>query len=153
MRPRDMISNQRLVTWRLVEGKPGLNFYGVSATEILDHLNREDSYDDQYYEDEGGFGFEGYYGGSLQDEENFEESGRGYGYGNECGFEYNDETCPNDESTAQAEEKEEIEAEESGIGVECGEDDDDDDDDSFCEVGFVWEQVDGDEDWCLVREM
>lgn len=32
-------------------------------------------------------------------------------------------------------------------------DDDDDDHMSFCEVGFVWQAVDGDESWCLVEEM
>ncbi|KAK6128293.1 hypothetical protein DH2020_037962 [Rehmannia glutinosa] len=28
-----------------------------------------------------------------------------------------------------------------------------DDEMSFCEVGFVWQAVDGDESWCLVEEM
>ncbi|XP_022884000.1 uncharacterized protein LOC111400819 [Olea europaea var. sylvestris] len=30
---------------------------------------------------------------------------------------------------------------------------DNDDQMSFCEVGFVWEPLDGDESWCLVEEM
>lgn len=145
MRPRDMISNHRLVTWRLVEGKPGLNFNGVSATEILDHLNSEDLYDDNIYDSL----LEGRYGayGRVDEEES-----DGYGYR----YEY-DEACL-DEGTMAEETEMEIEAEGTAISVECdesGEDDDDDDAGSFCEVGFVWEQVevDGEDGWCLVQEM
>jgi hypothetical protein len=43
-------------------------------------------------------------------------------------------------------------------GIEIKEDDDekidgDDDKMSFCDVGFVLDQVEGDEGWCLVEEM
>lgn len=31
--------------------------------------------------------------------------------------------------------------------------DDDDDGMSFCEVGFVWQEIEGDESWCFVEEM
>ncbi|KAL7135884.1 hypothetical protein ABFS83_11G128200 [Erythranthe nasuta] len=42
-----------------------------------------------------------------------------------------------------------------GVVLDVDEDDDDEDDDvmSFCEVGFNWGPVDGDESWCLVEEM
>ncbi|RVW68974.1 hypothetical protein CK203_058550 [Vitis vinifera] len=134
MKPRDMVSNHRLITWRLVEGKPGLNFNGISATEVLDHLSREDFYDDQYYNDEDEDEVEACYDGHY-DEEKIEDSGH---------------ACPDDGPMA---EEKEIEAGGIQISGESDECDVDDDDNSFYEVGFVWEQVDGDEGWCLVREM
>ncbi|KAF8390574.1 hypothetical protein HHK36_025101 [Tetracentron sinense] len=43
--------------------------------------------------------------------------------------------------------------EEIGSGGSVEADDHDDDGMSFCDVGFVWDQVEGDEGWCLVGEM
>ncbi|XP_052189786.1 uncharacterized protein LOC127799625 [Diospyros lotus] len=38
LRSSDVGSNHRLVTWRVVDSKPGLKLSGFSATGILDHL-------------------------------------------------------------------------------------------------------------------
>ncbi|XP_021599171.1 uncharacterized protein LOC110605137 [Manihot esculenta] len=40
----DVASNYRLMTWRLVDVGPGLNFSGLSATGMLDHLTNGDDY-------------------------------------------------------------------------------------------------------------
>ncbi|KAL4368351.1 hypothetical protein GQ457_05G019130 [Hibiscus cannabinus] len=48
-RSNDMGTNYRMVTWRVVDGRPGLNFPGFSAARMLDHLSSDygDCYDDQ----------------------------------------------------------------------------------------------------------
>ncbi|CAN6575062.1 unnamed protein product [Malus baccata var. baccata] len=49
LKSSDVVSNHRLVTWRVVDGQPGLNSQlGLSATGLLDRLSRdyEKDYDD-----------------------------------------------------------------------------------------------------------
>ncbi|PHU27800.1 hypothetical protein BC332_06132 [Capsicum chinense] len=101
-----------LVTWRVVDAKPGLNFSGFSATGILDHL---DNYDEHgiYYD--------------VFDEGNGDE----------------DLVVDPDCSPMNS-----VEIEEIGDGDG---DDDDEEKMSFCEVGFVWENVEDDGDWCVVE--
>ncbi|XP_022750517.1 uncharacterized protein LOC111299547 [Durio zibethinus] len=63
LRSSDMATNYRLVTWRVVDGRPGLKFSGFSATRILDHLsndhedycegNDDHDYDDDNDDDDG----------------------------------------------------------------------------------------------------
>ncbi|XWS32689.1 hypothetical protein CRYUN_Cryun22dG0011400 [Craigia yunnanensis] len=57
LKSSDLATKYRLVTWRVVDGRPGLKFSGFSATRILDHLSNdyEDSYegnDDHDYDDD-----------------------------------------------------------------------------------------------------
>lgn len=47
LKSSDVVANHRLVTWRVVDGRPGLNFSGSSASEILDHLS-SDYYDNSH---------------------------------------------------------------------------------------------------------
>ncbi|XP_004304694.1 PREDICTED: uncharacterized protein LOC101293327 [Fragaria vesca subsp. vesca] len=39
LKSSDVVTNHRLVTWRVVDGRSGLNFSGLSATGILDNLS------------------------------------------------------------------------------------------------------------------
>ncbi|XVF60129.1 hypothetical protein PTKIN_Ptkin08bG0019000 [Pterospermum kingtungense] len=57
LRSSDRIINYRLITWRVVDGRPGSNFSGFSATRILDNLsndyeeheyNHDHDYDDDH---------------------------------------------------------------------------------------------------------
>ncbi|XWS30441.1 hypothetical protein CRYUN_Cryun24cG0118100 [Craigia yunnanensis] len=59
-RSSDMVTNYRLITWRVVNGRYGLKFSGFSATRILDHLSNdyeeyEGNDDDQCDLDNDGF--------------------------------------------------------------------------------------------------
>ncbi|EEF35425.1 uncharacterized protein LOC8260322 [Ricinus communis] len=96
LKSHDVLSNYRLMSWRVVDGKPGLNFSGFSASRILDHMD-----DDERY----------------VDDDDYEET--------------------------------------IAANVDDGDDDDidDGDDTSYCDVGFLLDQVEGDEDWCLVAEL
>ncbi|KAJ4822220.1 hypothetical protein Tsubulata_045755 [Turnera subulata] len=130
LRSHDVLSNCRLITWRLVEGRPGLNFSGFSATGILDHLatNYDHHTDDEVDDD------------NVDCEDDFEE---GYGSSSSHG-----------RGITAGTEIEEI------VAAAADDDDhkdhdleDDDDDMGFCDVGFVLDQVeDEDEGWCLVAE-
>ncbi|KAL3526347.1 hypothetical protein ACH5RR_011003 [Cinchona calisaya] len=121
----DVVTNYRLVTWRVVDAKPGLNFTGFSATGILNHFdhdliddNNDDAYD--YYEEETEE--EGAYGlAPLRPRPNW---------------------IVDSEVASRT------------VAIEDVEDGDDDEKMSFCEVGFAWEQVEGDDEgWCLVEEI
>lgn len=48
---RGLVSNYKMITWRVVDGRPGLNFSGLSATEMLDHL-ASDYVDDNVDDDD-----------------------------------------------------------------------------------------------------
>ncbi|WMV17622.1 hypothetical protein MTR67_011007 [Solanum verrucosum] len=100
-----------LVTWRVVDAMPGLNFSGFSATGILDHLDSDCS----YYMD--------------HDDHDIYYDAADEGYG--------DQELVVDSDWSPA------------IGVEIEETDEEKM--SFCEVGFVWENVEEDEDWCVVE--
>lgn len=39
---RDLVSNYKLITWRVVDARPGLNLSGFSASGVLDILGRDD---------------------------------------------------------------------------------------------------------------
>lgn len=127
----DVVSNYRLITWRVVDSGPGFKISGFSATGVLNYLDYADDYDYDYdydHELENGefdhdrdVGFDGFYDHEIEEID---------GYDDDCN---------------------------RGVAnVDYSEDDYDDDDDdrmSFCEVGFVWQAVDGDESWCLVEEI
>ncbi|CAB4305734.1 unnamed protein product [Prunus armeniaca] len=51
LKSSDVLSNHRLVTWRVVDSRPSSNFSGFSATGILDHLSTRD-YDNNDDDDE-----------------------------------------------------------------------------------------------------
>ncbi|KAI3463072.1 hypothetical protein Pfo_019735 [Paulownia fortunei] len=114
----DVVSNYRLITWRVVDAAPGLKFSGFSATGMLDYLASDDYMDDCDYEAEDN-DVDEFYDHKISSHAVEIEEVDGYDVGNN--------------------------------GVD--EDDDNDDQMSFCEVGFVWQPVDGDESWCLVEEM
>ncbi|XP_057984205.1 uncharacterized protein LOC131168632 [Malania oleifera] len=123
LRSSDVVSNSRLVSWRVVDCRPGSNFAGVSATGMLNLLGT-DYLDDYDYDDD-------------------------------------DADCVEDPAVGVCEGLEEERENESGAGADGGiiddekdhGDHDEDDGMSFCEVGLVWEQVEGDEDWCVVEEL
>ncbi|XP_060193917.1 uncharacterized protein LOC132623202 [Lycium barbarum] len=93
-----------LVTWRVVDARPGLNFSGFSTTGLLDHLDNSDY---SYYMD----------------------------HDDDHGIYYD-----------APDEIEEIDdCEDNGV------DDDEEEKMSFIEVGFVWENVEEDGDWCVVE--
>ncbi|KAL4653239.1 hypothetical protein ACB092_01G288000 [Castanea dentata] len=121
LKSHDVVSNSRLISWRVMDRKPGLNFSGFSATGILDHLyndhiNDNDDDDEEVYSD------------SNENDRVY------YGYG----------SSNNGDNKAEIEIKEDDD--EKGDG-------NDDDKMSFCDVGFVLDQAEGDEGWCLVEEM
>ncbi|XP_021299217.1 uncharacterized protein LOC110427902 [Herrania umbratica] len=137
LRTSTMVVNPRLITWRVVDRRPGLNFSGFSATGILEHLfggNEDDeiddhlNYDDDDYDDGGPYGLD-------DDDDDFlanfwslheKEDGRGVEI-----EEYVDDTHKIDNNYEY----------------------DDDDAMSFCEVGFMLDQSEEDEGWCLLREL
>ncbi|XP_050380042.1 uncharacterized protein LOC126797457 [Argentina anserina] len=41
LKSSDVVTNHRLVTWRVVDGQIGLNFSGLSATGLLDKLSSD----------------------------------------------------------------------------------------------------------------
>ncbi|KAK1569345.1 hypothetical protein Q3G72_035687 [Acer saccharum] len=144
---RDMVYNHKLVTWRVVDARPGLNFSGFSASGILDHLGSDDyynymddndidevddyydnhddgvSYDQHHYDvDDGDVGLMG------QEERVVENMGGG------CSSEVADNRDHVDEYNDVEDEKDE--------GAM-----------SFCDVGTVFDQaIEGEEGWCLVGD-
>lgn len=121
----DVVSNYRLITWRVVDSAPGFKISSFSATGVLDYLDYVDDYD---YEGEN-TDHDYDHDGSYDQDYDYDREISSYGGGVEI---------------------EEIDGcDDSNAGV----DDDDDDRMSFCEVGFVWQAVDGDESWCWVEEI
>ncbi|KAB2084839.1 hypothetical protein ES319_A05G360700v1 [Gossypium barbadense] len=52
-RSNDMATNYRLVTWKVVDKRPGLNFSGFSAARMLDHLSSDyEGYDNDDDDDQ-----------------------------------------------------------------------------------------------------
>ncbi|KAG7985781.1 hypothetical protein I3843_03G045500 [Carya illinoinensis] len=49
LKSNDFKINSRLVSWRVVDGQPGLNFPRISATDLLDHLSSDYINDDEVY--------------------------------------------------------------------------------------------------------
>ncbi|KAK9272908.1 hypothetical protein L1049_003287 [Liquidambar formosana] len=131
LRSCDVVANYKLITWRVVDGRPGLNFDGVSATGILDYMGCHDYLDNDDVD---------------EDDEEEVDNCVGDLYKGSYGFA---DDGPIVESNCY-DEKKEIEL--PGVD-EIKDDEEDDGDMGFCEVGFVCEQVDGDEGWCLVGEM
>lgn len=128
----DVVSNYRLITWRVVDSGPGFKVSGFSATGVLDYLHSADSYDYDHDHD---------YEGEDSDHDHDEFNGS-YDH----------------EMASHGVEIEEIDGCDDAIDaaidvVDSIDDDDDDDKMGFCEVGFVWEAVEGDESWCLVEEI
>ncbi|KAK9272323.1 hypothetical protein L1049_002694 [Liquidambar formosana] len=139
LRSTDVVTNYKLISWRVLDGRPGLNFGGVSASGILDYMVNHDYLDDEYEEEE-------------EEEEHCEGDvyEGSYGLGRDVGLIESSSRCLDEEMEIEPTVVDEIKDDEDNR-----DDDDDDDDDnmSFCEVGFVCDQVDGDEGWCLVGEM
>ncbi|XP_062105556.1 uncharacterized protein LOC133817155 [Humulus lupulus] len=130
LKSNDVVSNHRLLTWRVVDGRTGLNVSGFSATQMLDQLSNfyaEDIYDD----DEEGEGEEeksGHY-----DDHDYDYD---YGYGSNV----NDSRIdfePNNETRVEIKNEDDVDEKEERM--------------SFCDVGFVLDQED--DGWCLVGEM
>ncbi|KAJ9152797.1 hypothetical protein P3X46_026318 [Hevea brasiliensis] len=119
----DVASNYRLINWRMADGRPGLNFSGVSATGILNHLANEDDYLDD--------GIDGDYDSYWENETS---SSREMDEGVQI-EEIADANVNDDKDNREHD------------------DDDDDDGLSFCDVGFLVDQIEGDDGWCLVEEM
>lgn len=133
LKSHDVVSNYRLMTWRLVDGRPGLNFNGFSATGILDHLANDYVGDevDEVYDGEDDHVDEVYHG--EDDHEGYGDSGAVHGGEIDAIHEIQEISDAHDNDD-----------DENGDG---------DDGMSFCDVGFVLDQVEGDEGWCLVGEM
>ncbi|XP_015870976.1 uncharacterized protein LOC107408124 [Ziziphus jujuba] len=123
LRSCDVVSNPRLLTWRVVEGRHGLNISGYFALGILDQLEDDDDGDRDVDE----------YDGSCGDGD-FDRVVVGF-EPNKAEIVINDGDDDDDENGNH------------------GGDDVDDDAISYCNVGFVMDQAEGDEDWCLVGEV
>lgn len=128
LRSCDVVSNHRLVAWRVVDTGPGLNFSGFSASGILDHLSN--GYLDDDYHD-------------FHDSDDQVDDCVDNGYNHPWGF-YDDDLNLEEEGKV---------VESAGADIVEDEEDDSDEIMSFCEVGLLWEEVDGDETWCLVGDM
>lgn len=103
IRHSDLTLNRRLISCKVVDhkGHHGLNYVGVSASEVLRHLC---NYDD------------------------------------DDGSEYDEDVDEEDQFVV-------------GDGVLPNEDEEEEEDMGFCDVGFVIEQLDGEDGWCLVGEL
>lgn len=130
----DVVTNYRLVTWRVVDARPGFNFTGFSATGILDHLANDCCYsDDDDVGDEIDDGDDDVY---------------------DCYYyrPADPHHHPADWAASTSVAIEELQDE-----VDDGDDEEDDEKMSFCDVGFAWEQVEEGDDgiggWCLVEEI
>lgn len=122
----DMVTNYRLITWRVVDGRPGLNLSGFSATRILDHLAND--YED--YE-----GNDDYIDGSDHD----------YDYDNDNDDDVNNRCDLANDGFEEIEKEGEIEEnivddDEKNEGVYVDD-----------EVKFVLDQDLEEEGWCLVE--
>ncbi|XVF60132.1 hypothetical protein PTKIN_Ptkin08bG0019300 [Pterospermum kingtungense] len=135
----NMVAGPRLITWRVLDRQPGLNFSGFSATEILEHLynvNEEDDIDDHVNDD---------------DDDECDNGGT-------CAIILHDDD--NDDFMANFWS---IHEKERGEYVDNDDDDDelesvygygDDDAMSYCDVElFMLDQTEEDEGWCLLTEM
>ncbi|XVF60134.1 hypothetical protein PTKIN_Ptkin08bG0019500 [Pterospermum kingtungense] len=134
----NMVAGPRLITWRVLDRQPSLNFFGFSATEILEHLynvNEEDDIDDHVND---------------EDDDEYDDAGT-------CAILHDDD----DDFMANFWSIHEKEREEY---VDNGDDDDkldsvygygdDDDAMSYCDVElFMLDQTEEDEGWCLLTEM
>ncbi|KAI8028744.1 hypothetical protein LOK49_LG01G04128 [Camellia lanceoleosa] len=121
LRSGDVVSNHRLVSWRVVDAaKPGLNFPGFSASRVLDHLDN----DDYWNEDD-----------DCEDEV-YEES---------CELAHRDFVAEFEIEISSGA----VEIEDDQDGENEG-DEESGDTTSFCDVGLVWDRADEDEGWCLV---
>ncbi|XP_041006436.1 uncharacterized protein LOC121251158 [Juglans microcarpa x Juglans regia] len=47
LKSNDVMINSRFVSWRVVDGQPGLNFSSISATDLMDHLSSDYMNDDE----------------------------------------------------------------------------------------------------------
>ncbi|OAY29570.1 uncharacterized protein LOC110601169 [Manihot esculenta] len=131
----DVASNYKLITWRVGDVRHGLKFSGFSATGILDHLDNEDYYlDDDIDED-----YDNY-----SDHENYEEN-----------LISSSREIVGVEEIAAAASAAAAAADDDDDVEDNREDGDGDGDDglSYCDVGFLVDQIEGDDDWCLVAEM
>lgn len=137
-RSHDVLSNYRLTTWPVVAGRLGLSFNGASATEILDHLASIYRMDDDEGDDDDNAGYE-------------DEVDDGYGYDEGYGDLIANYGSSSGGEVAPSPEIEEVAAADDDDKHDGGHKDDDDLD--FCDVGFVLDQVEGDEGWCLVAEI
>lgn len=142
MKSHDVVSNGRLLSWRVADGGPGFKYSGVSASGMLAHLSncyRDDDFDYDY-EDQNG------------DHDVLDDL-----YDHDGPY-YDDDDHPTVDYESLIEKRNyEIDYDDHNGGQEdhnC--DEDDDDRMSFCDVGFVMDQVEveeeGCEGWCLVGE-
>ncbi|KAL3813853.1 hypothetical protein ACJIZ3_015121 [Penstemon smallii] len=134
----DVVSNHKLISWRIVDAKSGFRVSEFSATGMLDYLTSADYMDHDYEVD------------CTNDTETIKVEEL---YDNEVSsriVEIDEELYDNKVSSGIVEIEEVDECEANNYEVN---DVDNEDQMSFCEVGFVWQPVDGDESWCLVEEM
>ncbi|XVF60136.1 hypothetical protein PTKIN_Ptkin08bG0019700 [Pterospermum kingtungense] len=133
----NMVVGPRLITWPVVDRKPGLNFFGFSATGILEHLynvNEEDDIDDHVNDDD----------------DEYDDSGT-------CAILHDDDDdfMANFWSIHEKEREEYVDNDDDDDKLDSvyayG---DDDDAMSYCDVElFMLDQTEEDEGWCLLTEM
>ncbi|XVE84089.1 hypothetical protein DITRI_Ditri16bG0141300 [Diplodiscus trichospermus] len=131
-RTRNMVVSPRLITWRVVDRRPGLKFSGFSATEILEHLysgNEDDEIGDHESDDHGDCDDDDGPRGLLDDDDYMAKFWSLHDKENERGAGVETEEWVDDEHKM------------------------DDDDISFCDVGLMLDQNEEDEGWCFLREM
>ncbi|XVF16278.1 hypothetical protein REPUB_Repub10bG0017400 [Reevesia pubescens] len=132
LRSNDIGTNYRLITWRVVDGRPGLKFSGFSATRILDHLSND--YEDSYYE-----GNDDYINHDDHD----------YDYNDDDNNDVVNDGFKMNSQSLEGEIEEKIIDDDKNEGVYVDYDDDDDD------IEFVLDQEleEEEEGWCLVGEI
>ncbi|KAJ8642755.1 hypothetical protein MRB53_004503 [Persea americana] len=147
LRSCDVATNHRLIAWRIMDKGVGQNYTGVSATGLLSHLSgcyREDM-DDGIDDDDHDAGVINHERSTFEDEMVAQSIGV-------------EETVAISEISIGVEGKMAISPSEIEIGGENEIDGGrggggDDDYMDFYAVGYVWEILVDDEDWCLVGEM
>ncbi|KAI3908116.1 hypothetical protein MKW92_050371 [Papaver armeniacum] len=145
----DVAMNHKLISWRVVDKGCDLNYRGISATDMLVQLNNRDrdcwddddeqdqdlNHNHDYYDDD-----DVYNTTTVYDVKNNEDLGT-------------ELTKLGPVRLVMEQEEEEGESSTSGTTEsDADEEEEDDDHMSFCDVGFVVDQLD-EEDWCLVEEM
>lgn len=136
----DVAINYKLTTWRVVDRHKNFNLSGFSASRILEDLSNQyvDDYDHDLED-------------SIHDSYEYDNNNETCDQTDDklifdSGIDNNDDDTNNNNRSSYCENDDCDDDKDNCIG-------DDDDDISFCDVGIIIDQIEGDEDWCMVEEM
>ncbi|XP_058186340.1 uncharacterized protein LOC131303478 [Rhododendron vialii] len=135
LRSCDVVSNHRLVSWRVVDSNPGLKFSGFSAGGILDHLDRD----------------------NMGDFDDDDDDFVGEVYEDSCELDHRKRIGESTLAPRESHDSVELEIASGAVDIkDCDEEKKDDDENenvSIDDLEIVWAEELEDEDWCLVAEM